>query len=459
MTQGRAHWHVAGVGGVGMSALAQALAWDGSRVTGSDRFYDRGEELPIWGQLRGAGVELTRQDGGAIDAGTTALVYSTAIEADNPEMARARELGVPARHRAAVLAELAAGKTVLAVAGTAGKTTTTGMLAHALVRLGADPNVVNGGALSDWLRAGMGVGNARKGAAGAPWVLEVDESDRSLLDFEPEWSVLTNISQDHFGLEEVRRLFREYAGRVKRGVVCGEGVEEVLRGAVREGVALATPPGRLSRGERGRWVVEWRGVRLEVPQPGEHNARNAWCAAELCWRLGYEPGRVAAALADFGGIHRRLERAGDAGDAVAVYDDYAHNPAKIAAAWEAVREAAGGGRVLGVWRPHGYGPLKAMMGLLEETFAGCMAAGDKLWVLPVFDAGGTADRSVSSEDLLARLVGRGVAAEGLPDVGEDSAARVAAAARKGDAVLVMGARDPHLPRFAADVARVANGRG
>lgn len=444
------HVHVAGVAGVGMSALAQALVWTGARVTGSDRFLDRGDDLEIFGQLREAGVELVPQDGRALTPQTAALAYSTAIEEGNPEMRRARELGVPLKHRAALLAELAAGRRVVAVAGTAGKTTTTGMVGHILERLGADPTVVNGGALAEWARRGGGVGNARKGAPGAPWVLEVDESDRSLLDFEPEWSIVTNISQDHFGLDEVRALFREYAGWVKRGIVCGPGVAEWVKGGAGEGVEVAEAPGTPERAADGSWSVAWRGERLAVPQPGEHNALNALCAAECCRRLGFSAADVASALRDFGGIRRRLERA-DAGGAVAVYDDYAHNPAKIAAAW---RAAGGEGRrrVLGVWRPHGYGPLRAMMQGLADAFDGAMGPEDRLWVLPVFDAGGTADRSVSSGELVDLLRARGRDVEPLPGLGPEEAERVATAAKAGDAVLVMGARDPGLPGFAKRVA-------
>ncbi|MBR6021182.1 MAG: hypothetical protein IK066_02045 [Kiritimatiellae bacterium] len=450
----RAHYHVAGVAGVGMSALAQALTWSGARVTGSDRFFDRGEDLEIWGQLRASGIELTRQDGSALDEGTAALAYSTAIEADNPEVRRARELGVPLKHRAALLAELAAGRRVVAVAGTAGKTTTTGMLGHALERLGADPTVVNGGALTEWARAGRGVGNVRKGGMGAPWVLEVDESDRSLLNFMPEWTVVTNISQDHFGLEEVRALFREYAGRVGKGIVCGPGVVRWIREGAGRGVEVVEVAGMPERDGDGRWSVEWRGVHLSVPQPGEHNALNALCAAECCWHLGFGAADVARALADFGGIRRRLERVDDGAGDVSVYDDYAHNPAKIAAAWKAAG-MEGRRRVLGVWRPHGYGPLRNMMSELAEAFARSMGPEDRLWVLPVFDAGGTADRTVSSGKLVDLLRRRGAPAEPLEGLGDPSAATVAAAIRQGDAVLIMGARDPGLPGFARRLAAIA----
>ena len=437
------HVHVAGAAGVGMSALAQALRWTHDRVTGSDRFFDQGQELPIFGALRASGVEIVKQDGSAVTARTEAVVYSTAIEADNPEFVAAKTAGVPLRHRAEMLAELARGQTVLAVAGTAGKTTTTGMLGWTLEQLGADPTVVNGGALVDWADARR-VGNVRRGGGGAPWVLEVDESDRSLLNFRPEWSILTNVSQDHFTLEEVQALFRAYAAQVQTGLVCGAGVAAILGQPAARIVELAAVPQRTAAG----FAVAWRGLELAVPQPGAHNALNALAAAELCAQLGYAPEKIAAALARFGGIQRRLERV-DAGGGVRVVDDYGHNPAKLAAAWAAV--AAPGNRVLGVWRPHGYGPLRAMLEPLADAFASVCRPQDRLWLLPVYDAGGTADRSINSTALAAKLRARGVAVELAASYDELGAALVRAA-RAGDVILTLGARDPRLPVFAREMA-------
>ena len=435
--------HVAGVAGVGMSALAQALRWTHERVTGSDRYFDRGLALPIFDALRAGGVEIVKQDGAAVDARTEAVVYSTAIEEGNPDFVAAQKAGVPLKHRAAVLAELARGRRVLAVAGTAGKTTTTGMLGRTLEQLGADPTVVNGGALVDWAGAGR-VGNVRRGEDGAPWVVEVDESDRSLLNFHPEWTILTNISQDHFTLAEVRDLFRAYAAQVKTGIVCGAGVAAVLGKQKAKIVEVSAAPARTADG----YAVAWRGLRLAVRQPGAHNALNALLAAELCAQLGYAPEKIAATLARFGGIQRRLERV-DAGGGVRVVDDYGHNPAKLAAAWAAV--SAPGNRVLGVWRPHGFGPLRAMLEPLADAFATVCRADDKLWILPVYDAGGTADRSVNSDVLVGKLQARGVPAAAAPSY-EALGAELARAARAGDTILVMGARDPQLPVFAREMA-------
>ena len=437
------HIHVAGVAGVGMSALAQALRWTHDRVTGSDRFFDQGQDLPVFAALRAAGVEIVKQDGAAVTARTEAVVYSTAIEQNNPEFTAAQRAGVPLRHRADMLAELARGRTVLAVAGTAGKTTTTGMLGWTLEQLGADPTVVNGGALVAWAGARQ-VGNVRRGAAHAPWVVEVDESDRSLLNFRPQWSILTNISQDHFTLAEVQELFRAYAAQVQTGIVCGAGVAAVLGAPPAKIVEVAAVPERMAEG----FAVAWSGLRLAVPQPGAHNALNALLAAELCAQLGFAPEKIAAALGRFGGIQRRLERV-DRGGGVRVVDDYGHNPAKLAAAWAAVSAPAN--RVLGVWRPHGYGPLRAMLEPLAEAFASVCRKNDRLWLLPVYDAGGTANRTVSSGELAERLQARGVnaaVAETYEALGND----LARAARAGDTILIMGARDPQLPVFAREMA-------
>ena len=438
------HIHVSGVAGVGMSAIAQALAWSFERVTGSDRHWDRGADLPVLRALRGAGIELVAQDGAVITAQTAAVVHSTAIEADNPDLLAAERAGVPLRHRARMLADLARGHEVLAVAGTAGKTTTTGMLGWLLEQLGEDPTMVNGGALVDWAGAAS-VGNARRGGADAPWVIEVDESDRSLLEFEPDDSILTNISQDHFSLEEVRELFRQYASQVRRTLLCGAGVREQLgeqRAAMIEvdGAPVSTADG---------FEVPWRRLTLRGQQPGAHNGWNALMAAECCARRGHDPTAIVEALARFRGIQRRMERV-DGGGAVRVFDDYAHNPAKVAAAWNAV--ALEDGRVWGVWRPHGFGPLRSMMDGFAEAFAECVRSVDHLFILPVYDAGGTADRSINSDVLVQRLVSRGVNATWAESAAQFEDA-VALDARPGDTVLVMGARDPELPELARAVAR------
>ncbi len=470
-----AHYHLVGVAGAGMNPLAQALLASGCSVSGSDRFLDQGRDLDVLPKLRRAGVRLVPQDGSAVLPGTAAVVVSTAIEPGNPDLAAAARLAIPVLHRADVLASLAVGgvglaptepsrkgpnnpdfagspdigvvprldaqlvdrrtnpshppRELIAIAGTSGKTTVTGMVGCALERLGDDPCVVNGGDVAAW-ESPDAVGNVRPGR-GARWVVEVDESDRSLLRFHPDWAVVTNMSADHFPLEETRALFARFAAQVRRGVVGRDDAAEPWR---------SFRPALGPDGSR----FDYGGVAFRVPVLGRHNAENALQAAMLCERLGHPLPRVAEALAAFRGIRRRLEVAG-AARGVTVVDDYAHNPAKIRAAWEAV--APHHRRVLAAWRPHGFGPLAALRADLRALFAEMARAGVRLFLLPVFYAGGTAKGAVSTDDLAADLRADGAEVACVPDL-DALVARLAAEAREGDVVLMMGARDPDLPAAA-----------
>lgn len=425
-----ASYHVAGVAGVGMSALAQVLLAQGFSVTGSDRYLDRGQDLPVLDKLRRSGVQLVPQDGSGVRADTAGVIVSTAIEPDNPDVAAAGRLGVPVIHRAAMLARLARDKRTVAVTGTAGKTTVTGMIGWVLEQAGLDPMVVNGGAVLNWFDEKT-IGNVRLGR-GATWVLEVDESDRSLLQFDPDWAVITNVSKDHFELAEVKSLFRQFAAKVKREVVgC-------------YGAAPYPPAGFEPRLSAEGISFEYRGVTFESPLLGRHNAENALQCVLLCERLGLALPEISRALKTFRGIQRRLEWIGQAGG-VTVIDDYAHNPAKITAAWKAL--APYFQRLIAVWRPHGFAPLALMLDELVRAFAALAGPRDRVLILPVYYAGGTAAATVDAPVLVERLTQAGVAAEAALNY-EGLKQQLLAAARPGDALLFMGARDPFLPVFA-----------
>ncbi len=412
-----------------MSSVARACLAQGFRVSGSDRFWDNNQNRDVLDKLAACGVTLHPQDGSGVTPGTARVVVSTAIEDDNPDVKAAQTLGIPLIHRAAMLAEAIGTAPCVAITGTSGKTTVTGMVGCLLEGVGADPMIVNGGAMLNWVTA-REIGNVRVGRG--PWVIEADESDKSLMRFHPDWAIVTNISGDHFSEEEARRLFEDFGRQVKRGVI---GPMETLPG----GSAFAPELDR----DGSTFVME--GIRVRVPVPGLHNAENAFQALTLCRAMGYDLKTAAAALAGFKGIARRLQVAGAAGG-VTVIDDYAHNPAKIEAAWSTIRPHYR--RVLAVWRPHGFAPLAAMADALTELFVRRCAEGDRLYVLPVYYAGGTAKAKVTSDDLVARLRQAGAAAElcGDFDALEQALAREA---RAGDAVLVMGARDPDLPAFCA----------
>jgi UDP-N-acetylmuramate--alanine ligase len=429
--------HLVGVAGVGMNPLAQALLAAGHAVTGSDRFLDQGRDLEVIPKLERAGVSLFPQDGSGVTAATRAVVVSTAIEKGNADLEAAARLGIPVRHRAEMLAELVQDRECIAVAGTSGKTTVTGMVGCCLEALGDDPTVVDGGIVANWDGPDR-VGNVRAGRS-RRWVIEVDESDRSLLRFHPDWAIVTNMSADHFPLEETKALFAQFAAQVRKGVVGRDDTAE---------------PWASFRPEIGADGSRFRygGVDFRIPVLGRHNAENALQAAMLCARLGHPLDRVAKALEGFQGIRRRLEVAGRE-RGVTVIDDYGHNTAKIRAAWETI--APFHKRVVVAWRPHGFGPLAAMYEDLRALFGDMVRRGVVLHLLPVFYAGGTATAEVSSERLVRDLAADGAPANLVPDL-DALVAHVASEARAGDAVLVMGARDPDLPRTARRIVEAVS---
>ncbi|MCC5842729.1 MAG: hypothetical protein JJU05_00620 [Verrucomicrobia bacterium] len=422
-----AHVHISGVGGVGMNAIAQLLAADGCRVTGSDRFLDQGTRLPVFDALEAQGVTLVPQDGSALTADTAALVISTAVEDTNPERRRARELGIPEHHRAAILADFARRGPQIAIAGTSGKTTCTGWLGVVLEHCGRNPNVVNGGGILNW-KSPAAPGNVRLGAPGNEWVIEVDESDKSLLRFHPDTAVITSITADHHSLADTVALFRQFAQQVKHHLVCGPGVRPHLENT----------PGLTAE-------LHDIGPPLPVRHPGEHNRVNAAIVARLAECRGIDPAAARSALDAFQGVERRLESRTPPGARPRVFDDYAHNPEKIAAAIRALQEP--GESLIVLWRPHGFAPLRQNFDALAAAFADTLRAQDEAWILPVFYAGGLAPKGIEGADLADAIQQRGTNARALADYPETLDLR------PGQTLLVMGARDPELPAFAGRVAR------
>jgi len=422
-----------------MSALAQLLLALGHNVSGSDRYYDQGLSLLILKKLRALGVTLFPQNGGGGRDDQDVVVVSSAIEEDNPDLVAAREKKIKILHRAELLASLAERKKIIAVTGTAGKTTVTGMIGFCLEQAGWDPMVVNGGGGLDWLD-GKRPGNFRFGRSNT-WVLELDESDRSLLHFAPDWAVVTNISQDHFELEEVKSLFATFARQVKNGIVGCDSCKDFAKIGPHDPSDDGT--NLISVTERGV-SFQYKNHKFQLPLLGKHNIENALNCVMLCEQLGLDLNGVSLALEKFKGIERRLQAAGS-GNGVTIVDDYAHNPVKIAAAWDAVRPFSK--RILAVWRPHGYGPLKLMRRDLIDVFLKRVRPEDLLVVMSVYFAGGTAQKQFTARMFAEELGERNIPVEYADDY-EAVRAVLLKFARPGDTVLLMGARDPDLPVFA-----------
>ena len=361
--------HFIGIGGAGMSGLALVCARLGATVTGSDR-----GDSSYMERLRGAGLDpVVGHDAANLPAGAE-VVVSTAIGADNPELALARERGVEPIHRGALLAQLCAEKRLIAVAGTHGKTTTTAMTVWALRALGADPAFFVGGEVpglgedGDAANAGWGEGE---------WVVaEADESDASFLELRPEIAVVTNVELDHHArwgsLAELRRAFAAFLGPAGAAVLPAGGQLDDL--ARRDDGAPG--PGRLLG-----FDAEVPGpAELGLAVPGRHNRENARAALAAIELAGLDPGAAARALAGFPGVRRRLQLKGER-DGVRVYDDYAHHPTEVRAALSALRELEPS-RLLAVFQPHLYSRTK----MLAEEFGAALALADEVAVLDVYPA-------------------------------------------------------------------------
>jgi UDP-N-acetylmuramate--alanine ligase len=304
------------------------------------------------------------------------------------------------------------------------------MVGWLMQQAGLDSAVVNGAGVVGW-GSSTRIGAVRAG--NGPWfVIEADESDRSLLKFEPEHAIITNAAADHFNIEETHALFAQFR-KLVRGVVI-DGTDALSE--------AAKPAEAQLKGWQGHFVMD--GINFEVPIPGLHNIVNAWQAVLLCRTLGVPLRVLSDGLKSFQGVERRLQRVGKCNGAI-VFDDYGHNPAKLGAAWQTL--AAGFSRVFAVWRPHGYGPLRKMMDDLVDTFTNVVRENDRLFILPVYDMGGSADRTVNSNQLVEKLVARGVPVSQVETL-EDAYAELSALAAPECALVTFGARDPGLPRLA-----------
>ena len=448
----RSHsYFFAGVGGSGMSALAQYHAWRGGVSCGSDRAFDQGERGAIRAALESAGVAISPQDGSGV-AGCDALVVSTAVEETVPDVVAAREGGQEILHRSELLARFVETSPAVAVTGTSGKSTTVAMIFTILRAAGLHPGVITGGPLVELQDEGL-LGNAWADPDGDLLVVEADESDGSLVRYRPWAGVVLNLQRDHKEPAEVAEMFRVFASQVTGPLIAGEDADlDFLAGAVRFGCGRDAAVRAVDlelRPDGSSFTVD--GESFALPIPGHHNVLNALAAVAACREAGVTLADAAAALRSYRGVTRRFQVLGRA-RGVTVIDDFAHNPDKLRAALATarLRAEADGGRVLAFFQPHGYGPTRFLFDDLVAAFAEALDPADVLWLPPIYYAGGTVTRDVEATDLTRAIRTAGTDARDLDDRAELPAV-VAAEARPGDVVMVMGARDPALTDLARAV--------
>jgi len=441
------HVHFVGIGGAGMSGIAEVLATQRYRVSGSDL-----HESAATKRLRALGVAIAIGHAAANAEGADAVVVSSAVAGDNPEVVAARERGVPIVPRALMLAELMRLKQGIAVAGTHGKTTTTSLIASVLAEGGLDPTFVIGGRL---LAADA---HARLGH-GEFLVAEADESDASFLYLTPVLAVVTNIDADHMETygQDFAKLSRAFVDFVQRlpfygvAVLCIDDphvraiLPDIAKPVVTYGVAadaqlraadIANAAGRM------RFVAHAPGMRplpIELALAGTHNVRNALAAIAVGREVGVGDDQIARALAEFKGVGRRFQRYGDValarGGAFTLIDDYGHHPAEMAATLEAARESFPGRRIVLAFQPHRYTRTRDLF----EDFVHVLSTVDALVLADVYPAGETPIVAADGRALAraVRVAGRVEpvfveAVTGIPDAIRD-------VAKDGDVVVTMGA--------------------
>ncbi|MFN3669050.1 MAG: UDP-N-acetylmuramate--L-alanine ligase [Brevundimonas sp.] len=450
-----------GIGGSGMLPLAMIVQARGGRIEGSDRSRDQGRTPEKFAWLEAHGVTLHPQDGSGVTRAGQTVVATGAIEDTVPDIGAAKRAGARIVTRPELLSQLFnAAPTSIGVAGTSGKSTITGMIAWILHQADRSPTVMNGAVMTNFADADHPFASALIGGPDL-FVSEVDESDGSIARYAPTVAVVSNISLDHKSMEELRDLFGGFTGRAAKAVLNLDNVEtqalaqslpadKVITFALGEESATLNvhdldpqPTGmRFTLTELGGTP---RQVVLNVP--GAHNVANALAALGAVRAIGVPLDQAVAALETFTGIRRRMEVVGTA-NGVTVIDDFAHNPDKIAATLKTLH--AFDGRLLILFQPHGFGPLRLMKTEFIDGFAGLLRPDDVLLMPEPVYFGGTTDRSVGSEDIAAGVRAAGRTAEAL-STREACGDRLRALARPGDRIIIMGARDDTLSDFAADL--------
>ena len=444
-----------GIGGSGMMPLAVIMKARGAEVSGSDRALDQGRTAPKFDWLRAHGITLFAQDGSGITSAHQTVVASAAVEDTVPDMVATTRIGATRVSRAQLLADLFnAAPMSIGVAGTSGKSTVTGMIGWILHVCGKAPTVMNGAVMKNFAAPDTPFASALVGG-GEAFVSEVDESDGTIALYTPNIAVLNNVALDHKSMDELRALFGAFVGRAKVAVLNADHAEVMALSATNartysiEGHADVVARDVTERPDGVDFTVNTFPASLQVP--GRHNVSNALAALTACEAAGVPLVDGIQALAGFTGLRRRLEVVGTA-NGVTVIDDFGHNPDKISASLNTLH--AFPGRLLIMFQPHGYGPLRQMGSALIAAFAAHLRDADLLLLPDPVYHGGTTDRSLGSAEIVEGVIAAGRHAAYIADR-EACGARLLAEARSGDRIIVMGARDDTLATFAADlVARL-----
>ena len=440
-----------GVAGSGMSAIAQYLQGIGKNVSGSDRYFHPDEYNKTQEQLEAEGIQCFIQDGSGIHDQTDLIVVSTAIEDTVYEVQKAKELNIPIIKRSQLLAIIAKSKKTVAVGGTSGKSTTSAMLYQILLDAKLEPSIISGAGLTSIIKEGK-IGNAAVGKG--DWlIIEADESDGSIIQYEPEIGLLLNIDKDHQEIDELMELFTIFKNNSKRLFVVNQSntLAKKLYANPDQDFGFGNSEAGYNvtnfRQEGFNVYFEIKGQSFTMKSIGQHSAENACAAVSVAHQIGVDLETCSESLSSYEGIYRRHQILGQK-KGIWVIDDYAHNPAKCAASIKACQPLAN--RVIAWFQPHGYGPTRFLRKDFVEEISAALRPQDEIWMSEIFYAGGTAVKDISANDLITDIILENKTAVFVENR-NDLVGQLQNHLKEGDVLLLMGARDPSLEEFSKQV--------
>jgi UDP-N-acetylmuramate--alanine ligase len=436
-----------GIAGSGMSAIACFMADKGHAVTGSDRSLDNNPAHPLYKNFTLKGITLVPQDGNGINPSFDFVVFSTAVEHDMPEFIRATSMRIPVKTRPEYLAEISADFRTVAVAGTSGKSTAAGMLAFLMNGLELKPIFIGGGRVKQF-KTETRPGNYLTGGSDI-LIIEACESDGTITKYEPERLILLNLQFDHHSIETTAELFKNIIDSTKELIIINSDDRNLQKIMKKDIITFSIDFPSKYRAmdisfEPFSTSFSLNGIRFSLNLPGKYNLYNALSCIALLSEMEIPLNSIAGLLHDFEGIERRFDVHLNNGKYL-VIDDYAHNPHKISSLMTAMKNIRK--RICYVFQPHGYGPTRMMKTEYIAAFAQNLDDSDHLVLLPIFYAGGTAKKNISSHDL----------ADGIRDKGKsvqviEEREKILEMLHRWDTYVIFGARDETLSDFARKIA-------
>jgi UDP-N-acetylmuramate--alanine ligase len=436
-----------GMGGSGVSAIAGFMADKGHTIAGSDREFDRTPDHPLKKVFQNRDIMIVPQDGRGLDSSFDFAVFSTAVEGDNPDFLKARSLGIPVKTRPGYLAEIITSYNTVAVSGTSGKSTASGLLAFLMHRLGLGPNFIGGGKVKQ-LKSSTNPGNFLTGTSDY-LIIETCESDGSIVNYSPQYLIILNLALDHNPVPETAKMFRTLIDNTHKNVIVNADDENLMNLTTKNLITFSIYKPSHYRAEditfmplSTEFSLNERRYRLSLP--GEYNLYNALSCIAFLSEIGISPAALESVLPEFQGTDRRFDIYLNDGNGF-VIDDYAHNPHKISSLMKTVSQFRE--RICYIFQPHGFGPTRLMKKQYIDTFTEKLRDSDHLILLPIYYSGGTAKRDISSDALAEGIRTKGKSVEVM-----EKRDMILERLDRFRTYIIFGARDESLAELAQKIA-------